>query len=737
MPCSTNPEHISNKVIIMKLPFFRSTRPQSDPQKTVTMPPIPARPARAAQLSKTTRIEIDKESPRIEVRTAVPVLPAARAPEPSTNGDRIPLSAGSILAQLPAQVLAPGAQDLLASTTLMIPATRVLPQLATGKVSIPLAELLPLFPPSLLNQNRPTALAQQSIVLPLADLVAAMPAANFSTNPEQSVEIDSIDFENIPGLFSPEQLAELEKPVATPEPATTPHNLAAEPVIDTDAFSFQESNDPSIQETQPLINPSQSTPVQIPTPASPVTTSAHIANAPATVNVSLRVLVGLLPDRIFAVPRAELWQKADPSERVPLPTASIIPQLKTGRVIMPVSAIVKAIPHALVISPLPELNNESVPLPLDEIIPQLPPDVFTLDKVEYNEDADLCDDSIPTPFAEKTPLPSITPTRPTPAPVVTSQPAAVTPPFPAPAPEVAPEVVPVASTVDDDNFNIFAEKSATITAPVATTEAATVAQEPVTPVATPEPASEPAVAHVEPAAQDIAPVAEPEPVPVASTPAESAPVTTPAATSVESTAETPQFGIDINHCTIDDLLKIRGIGQSTAARIIEFRNARGHIDSLDELRQIPGVGRKTHRLLTGKQPRKINRLLGVEDERELSLQEIVRLTNNLPGIEGCILAMDDGMFLTGKLPAHLDINSVSVFAPQLFRKVGRYTRELGVGKIQRFTIFTDAQPMTIFQAGSVYLIVVHDSKRYSKVLLRRCERISQEIARLSQQRAVV
>jgi predicted regulator of Ras-like GTPase activity (Roadblock/LC7/MglB family) len=109
----------------------------------------------------------------------------------------------------------------------------------------------------------------------------------------------------------------------------------------------------------------------------------------------------------------------------------------------------------------------------------------------------------------------------------------------------------------------------------------------------------------------------------------------------------------------------------------------------------------------------------------------------LPGVEGCILAMADGLFITGQLPAHLDQNTVSVFAPQLFKKVGRYVRELRVGHVRRLTIFTDQQPMTIFQAGDVYLVVIHDARRYSKVLLRRCERISQEIARLCRQRAVV
>jgi competence ComEA-like helix-hairpin-helix protein len=198
-----------------------------------------------------------------------------------------------------------------------------------------------------------------------------------------------------------------------------------------------------------------------------------------------------------------------------------------------------------------------------------------------------------------------------------------------------------------------------------------------------------------------------------------------------------RYLVNLNRCAVEDLQTIEGIGPALAKRIIEFRDARGHFSSLEELRQIPGIGRKTFRALTGAEPRALNRLLGADHNRELSLQEVVRLTNTLPGITGCMLAMSNGLFLTGELPPQFDRETISVFAPQLFKKVGHYTRELRVGQIRRFTIFTDQQPLSIFRAGDVYLIVIHDTRHFSKALLRRCERISQEIARLCRQRAVV
>jgi|GEM_PF-2321140 len=80
---------------------------------------------------------------------------------------------------------------------------------------------------------------------------------------------------------------------------------------------------------------------------------------------------------------------------------------------------------------------------------------------------------------------------------------------------------------------------------------------------------------------------------------------------------------------------------------------------------------------------------------------------------------------------------LSQLPSQFFKKIGRYMRELRVGQIRRFTIFTDQQLLSIFRAGEVYPIVIHDTRHFSIALLRRCERISQEIARLCRQRAIV
>jgi competence ComEA-like helix-hairpin-helix protein len=201
--------------------------------------------------------------------------------------------------------------------------------------------------------------------------------------------------------------------------------------------------------------------------------------------------------------------------------------------------------------------------------------------------------------------------------------------------------------------------------------------------------------------------------------------------------ELNQCLININSCTAEDLTRIPGVGPALAQKIIEFRNARGTITDVNQLRQIPGVGNKTFRRIVGAGPsprgkvvRLVNHLLGAPQDRELTLQEIVRLTAQQPGVAGCIMATDDGMFVTGQLPASLDAQTISAFAPQLFRRVSRYVKELKVGQVRRFSLFTDEQPVSIFYAGKIYLVVIHAPNRFSKTLLNRCERIAKEINRM-------
>jgi competence protein ComEA len=55
--------------------------------------------------------------------------------------------------------------------------------------------------------------------------------------------------------------------------------------------------------------------------------------------------------------------------------------------------------------------------------------------------------------------------------------------------------------------------------------------------------------------------------------------------------------INLNSASLEDLEKLPGVGEKTAAKIIEYRNTKGNFNSPEELRKIPGIG-----------PAKLNRI---------------------------------------------------------------------------------------------------------------------------------
>ena len=48
--------------------------------------------------------------------------------------------------------------------------------------------------------------------------------------------------------------------------------------------------------------------------------------------------------------------------------------------------------------------------------------------------------------------------------------------------------------------------------------------------------------------------------------------------------------MDLYRCEAHDLERIKGIGPSLAGRIFSFLLERGHLDSISELDEVPGVG---------------------------------------------------------------------------------------------------------------------------------------------------
>ncbi|HVM61745.1 MAG TPA: helix-hairpin-helix domain-containing protein [Verrucomicrobiae bacterium] len=829
----------------MRLPFFRSSKtdttkitvaePVHPPTPRVTTPqsnppPTPTTSRTSLQMAETQLMSHPLNNPR-NTGSPSPATPdAGGRPGLPTNGQTIPLSLSSISQQLPGNFLATVGTENVRRTTVNIPTEWILPQLARGRVTVTLAELIKLLPEELVRRPLPAANNQHAIVLPLAEIVSGLPADLLQPQNQTEVDLNTPEYTQFPNLVD----EVTETPSAESTPADQEAAPASEPAIEEPAAvepvpaATAETSAVVAQDTPVTHEPSQSVAEEEPTRslashmATPIppagATPTQASSSPVTsgtsegITVSLRSLVAVMPDQYFICPRTDLWRRIDLDMRIPLPSDLVVPQLKIARVRLPMSVAVGLMPRSILASPLPSISDETIPIALQEIVPQLPPNIFASQTKQSDlHEIDFSDSDIPTPFAEKNFTPATVEIR-APEPIQL-------PPPPAPAQPEATETS--SNALEDESVSIFAEKSAVSEPPAA--EAAhedeielpavtptaeveqPVAEEPsaVEPGDEPAPSldegpEEPMFAEVPKTAEPTAiaaesaapapaaiepPVAEPAITELAAevttpasiapeqpVPAEPQPTTGQPASQEDEGAEADEFETaaeeapaeiarevrvseppspvphvgstpdqvlaNLNRWSLADLARIESIGPVLAKRIIEFRDTHGGFKSIDDLHQIPGISRRLFHSLASPPRRQLNRLLGVEHNDELTLQEIVRLTSQMKGMAGCILAMSDGVFLTGELPGQLDRETISVFAPQLFRKVGRYMRELRAGRVTRLSVFTDQQPISIFSAGDIFLIVLHDNRHFSKALLRKCERISQELARLCRQRTV-
>lgn len=75
--------------------------------------------------------------------------------------------------------------------------------------------------------------------------------------------------------------------------------------------------------------------------------------------------------------------------------------------------------------------------------------------------------------------------------------------------------------------------------------------------------------------------------------------TMPTPDTSESTSVTVYFPLDINSASVEELVMVRGIGEITANKIVEYRGINGYFYSMDELLNVDGIGKKKLAALNG------------------------------------------------------------------------------------------------------------------------------------------
>jgi competence ComEA-like helix-hairpin-helix protein len=650
----------------------------------------------------------------------------------TTPTGRINLPIGMILRSLPPEVLAADLSEFEASgaaaTEIGLPMNLILGQLPSGKVEIPLGELVPHFPAGYLQPTQSIASYLPNLInLPLMDVVMRIPPDLLALRPDQK-DIDSSVI-NMADPFTEEILREQAEAARRQAPET---NIIDESQV-TPAEEFVPRDRASSSGFIPPLRPTAAAPM-VPTPPAPVQTPSPTPIA----------------NRAEAHPVFPTPPRPRTSSMPPPPTPA-----RPGSIAPPPPPVAKV--------------NAAQPPPVP--IPATP-DLRPVTAIPARPQA-----AVTSPVALPQPTPGTSAALPTPA---LARPTTSLPMPPRPVPQPQTPQPPLRPTVGLPQVPASGVRPAPVPAPVAETPATeTPVAEDIAAEASPASNSaEPGVKPGEPdaaagelqrlaalaMAQEEAPAPEPEAAPAPSlseqvtavvpNPSGSLPSPTPAETDsflLPATQPSRPFGsksitarmpsppvepapaaapaepepapasaagegepsvaLNLNSCTAEELLQIPGCDRALASSIIAYRAKTGSFKKLEDLLEVPGMSVAAYRALTGEAPpqavtQSVAELLGFPADQKLTLKDVTERIGHWPDVTGCVLSQKTGLHLVGHVPAGYDRAAIVAFAPRIFESVNKSFGEITSKETDELIIPTTGTSFHIFRNRDLYLIIL-------------------------------
>ena len=211
-------------------------------------------------------------------------------------------------------------------------------------------------------------------------------------------------------------------------------------------------------------------------------------------------------------------------------------------------------------------------------------------------------------------------------------------------------------------------------------------------------------------------------------------------TSVPAVASTAAMerlnanGVDLNSAAPEALLTLRGMTPAIAREIVAHRDRAGRFTDVFGLADVPRVGRKTFRKITGMPYSRTHRHRGVALARWLnltpesaaSLPALVRTIAAHPGLSGCVMSDREGLLLAENGVGD-QAPVFSAIVPRLVGQMRENIRDLGGDSVNSITIAYNGRLITIVTGGDLYLTVIHSASRLTTRLHQFLRRVALEL----------
>jgi predicted regulator of Ras-like GTPase activity (Roadblock/LC7/MglB family) len=105
-------------------------------------------------------------------------------------------------------------------------------------------------------------------------------------------------------------------------------------------------------------------------------------------------------------------------------------------------------------------------------------------------------------------------------------------------------------------------------------------------------------------------------------------------------------------------------------------------------------------------PRTLGEVFGQPERPNWTPGEIVQHAVQLPQLAGAIIALQEGLVVSHKLPEGMKGEVVAAFLPQIFGRLNQYSTEMKLGEIDEVLLSAQGAYFQAFRAGQVFFAVL-------------------------------
>lgn len=115
-------------------------------------------------------------------------------------------------------------------------------------------------------------------------------------------------------------------------------------------------------------------------------------------------------------------------------------------------------------------------------------------------------------------------------------------------------------------------------------------------------------------------------------------------------------------------------------------------------------------------------------EEFLSVDRVLELCGNLPGIRSCVLSSGANVIASHNAPDSVDIVSLSAHALDMIKSMRSSAAKMGIGAVPAVTVHSEKGPITFFHQDDLCLLVLHKDRGFIPGVREKLEQVVHELS---------